>query len=457
MGKRIRFPIAVTLLALVLAACGTRVDKEAYLAALRRQLQAGAQQGGGPAATGGPTRPGGPAATATTGGSATNTGKGGTGSTGGSSGSSGSDAEKLKLSTAVAGNVISIGMHIPLTGAAPLPTNFSDVVDAVEEYFNAEAKINGRTVRFIIEDDGYDPAKGAAACRKLAEANPLFVIGHTMPAVQDTCAGLFNSRRIPYLMRGTYEEVLKNRPLAFFGTISDDRQGRLLAQYVMNRLDGKNHKIAVVYQNDQTAAYGAFSSEVKARGGKIVVAEQSAPRQSDYAATVQKLRQAGADIVFLSMPPVDAIKISVQSQGDGYHPTWLSGATYWNYNLSVQSAGMALDGAIAFSPWPTIDSAAANSFTDMWRRYRPNSEPEDLGLIIWGWANLARNAMLAAGPQLSRATLFDALNRFSFNETYWQSVTYTESNHNGATSVAVFRADGQSKRWRQVSGFASSF
>jgi branched-chain amino acid transport system substrate-binding protein len=387
----------------------------------------------------------------------TSSGNGSSRGSGGSSPTGGLTAAQLKLDTTAMGDVIPIGMHIPLTGAAPLPTNFSDIINAVQEYINKEARINGRSVRIIVEDDGYDPAKGAAACRKLADAKPLFVIGHTMPAVEDSCAGLFQSRRIPYLMRGTYEAVLKNRPLAFFGTISDNRQGKLLADYAIDRLDGRNHKIAAVYQNDQTAAYGAFSAEVKARGGRIVAAEQSAPRQSDYAATIQKLRQAGADIVFLSMPPVDTIKISYESQGNGYHPTWLGGATYWNYNLTVQSAGAAIDGAIAFSPWPTIDSAAANSFKDMWRRYRPNSEPEDLGLIIWGWLNLVRNAMIAAGPHLSRATFYDALNRLSFNQPYWAPVSYTPANHKGAMSVAVFRADGQAKRWRQISGFASSF
>jgi branched-chain amino acid transport system substrate-binding protein len=361
------------------------------------------------------------------------------------------------VSREVIGKQIDIGIHVPITGAAPIPTDFLDYMRVIETYVAEEAPIHGRTFRFVETDDGYDPAKGQAACRKLASENIVLAVGHTMPAVEDGCADLFGGKGIPYLMRGTYPSVLKDRPLAYFGTISDDRQGAMLADYAIGKLGAGSKKTAVVFQNDQTAARDTFVKQIASKGGKIVATEQSVPRQSDYAATVQKLQQAGAQIVFLSMPPVDAIKLSVQAQGAGYHPTYLGGGTYWNYNLTLESAGMALDGAIAFSPWASIDSSAANEFKAIYRRYRPNKQPEDIGLIIWGWYSMIRAVLEKAGPDISRATVVDALNHLDFSAPYWNPVRYTDGDHNGARSVAVLRADGQAKRWRQITGFTSRF
>lgn len=452
--------VGLAILALVVASCGTRVDRAAYMAELKSvgyTEQPGSLAGGTTLAPGALD----PGTGTVAGGSSTGgnvpAGQAADGTAAGSSGAPVLDSSSPKVSTKIEGNVVTVGMHVPETGAAPLPTNYKDTLDAIVKYFNTEGKVYGRTLRFVLEDDGYDPQKGLAACRKLAGENPLFVIGHTMPAVQEACAGLFGARGIPYLMRGTYPEILKNRPLSWFGTGPDDMQGILLADYVLHRLNGVGKNSAVVFQDDQVSSRDNFVARIKAGGGKIVLVDQSVPRQADYAATVQKLQDAKAEFVLLSLPPVDAIKIAVQAQGQGYHPTWLGGGTWWNYNMVLESAGMALDGAIVLSPWASIDSSACDEFKQVMRKYAPDTTPDDIGLIMWGWSNLIREAELKAGQQLSRDSFVRALNSLRYSKPYWQPISYTATNHRGATSVAVFRADGQAKRWRQISGFASSF
>ena len=353
--------------------------------------------------------------------------------------------------------MIRIGLHIPETGAAPLPTNYRDSLDAIVQYFNAESKVYGRTFQVVIEDDGYDPEQGMGACKKLAGENVLIVIGHSMPAVEDECAAFFAQQGIPYMARGTFPSVLANRPLSWFATTTDDVQGRLLADYVIHKLNGAGQPSAVVFQNDQQAAKAAFTAEIAARGGRIVDVEQSVPRQADYSATVQKLQQSGAKFVMLSMPPVDAIKLSQQAQSAGYHPTWLGGGTWWNYNMVLETAGMALDGAVVLSPWASIDSAGAQQFKDVYRRYRPNSEPDDIGLVMWGWMMLAHQAIAAAGQNLSRYSFAQGLQGLRYQTPWWTPLAYTATDHRGTSSVCVFVADGTAKRWRQTSGFVSSF
>lgn len=498
-------PWAVAVLAALAASgCGTRVDRAAYYARLSASgASAGEAAGESDAATEAPTQNGHDAGAATGGSGPGNAGLSAAGSgspsaspTGparsgrpparatattrgpsGPAGASGTAAggatpggpapgpataagatpapDRSGLSTELAGDVVRVGLHVPETGAAPLPTDWKDALAAVEEHVNANP-VHGRTIHFVVEDDGYDASRGLAACRKLADENVLFVIGHTAPAAEDACAGLYQTRRIPYLMRGVMEKVLGNRSLSWFGTISDDVQGRLLADYALNRLGAATKKAAVVYENDQTSARDSFVARLRSAGAGVTTEEVNS-RQSDFSAVVQKLQQSGAELVFLSLPPVAAIKIAVQSQGQGYHPTWLGGASYWNYNMALESAGAAMDGAISFSPWPSVDSADAAEYRAAYARARPGKEASDIGLVLWGWGNLTRAALDRAGPALSRASFVAALDGFEFRPPYWNPVRYDRGDHRGTGSVAVFRADGQARRWRQISGFSDRF
>lgn len=463
-SNRHRAVALLVVLTMVLAACGTQADRDAYLRSRRVVIVDEGSAGSGSDATSATDELAAIDGSTDTG-AATDAVTGATGATrartGGGAGGPGAAAGPATpglpdgISTEVVGDTIRIGMHLPETGAAPLPTDWADALDVVQQYLNDQHPPSGRRYEFVVEDDGYDPAKGLAACRKLADSEVLLVIGHSQPAVQDACAGLFGDRRIPYVMRGAQESILRDRPLAWMGTISDDRQGRLLGDYAVHQLGGASRKAAVLYENDQVASRDGFLERYRAGGGEVVVVEETQPRQPDFSATIEKLRQADAELVFLSMPPVDAIKVSVQAQGQGYHPTWLGGATYWNYNLVLESAGAALDGAVTFSPWPSVDSAAAAEYRSIFQQYRPGEEPSDVGLVIWGWASVVRAVVEKAGPDLSRAAVATAFQDLQVDVPTWNPLTYSPGDHRGSTSVAVFAADGQAKRWRQIADFSA--
>lgn len=74
------------------------------------------------------------------------------------------------------GDPIKVGSIVSKTG----PIDFSSTSDGARAYFdklNAEGGINGRKVEYVVEDDGNDPAKAAAAARKLAGEGVVALIG----------------------------------------------------------------------------------------------------------------------------------------------------------------------------------------------------------------------------------------------------------------------------------------
>jgi branched-chain amino acid transport system substrate-binding protein len=454
--------IAIVLVALATTACGTRVDKAAFYKALA--ASGGSNGQGGSTSTTGGTSTGGTSTGGTTGtsvggvtqskGGSTGGTSGGTSNNGGSSGSAASQG----VSTAPVGKTIKIGLNIPLTGAAPIPSTFKDSIDVAQDYLNSNGGINGRQVQFLVEDDGYDPAQGLAACKKLAGEGVLFAVGHTMPTIEEECTSFYGQQKIPYIMRGIPESNLAGHPLAYFGTPSDDFQSTLLADYVIKRVSGGKTLVNdIVTENDQPVSKTNYANEIKRLGGKYKSTYSSTPRQSDWSSIISHLQGDNAGIVFLNIAPVDAISLAVQSKNNGYHPIWVGEGTHWNYNLSMQSAQQALDGAIVFSPWASIDNAAANDYKAAYAKYKPGKTPDDLGLIIWGYANMIKQALVGAGLNLTRASFVDAMNKLNFSAAYWNPLTYTATDHRGPREVCVFQGDGSGQKWRQISGFTGAF
>jgi ABC-type branched-subunit amino acid transport system substrate-binding protein len=456
-NQRKALVIGLVLIALVAGACGTRVNKAQFYKNLaQQQAVSGATTGGTTGGTG--TTTGATTTTGTTtGGTTGGTTTGGTttgGTTGGNNGGGGS-AASLGVSTAPVGNTIKIGLNIPLTGAAPIPSSFQDSIDVAQDYLNSNGGLNGRQVQFIVRDDQYDPAAGLAACKYLAGQGILFAVGHTMPTVEEECTSFYNSQKIPYIMRGIPESTLVSHPLAYFGTPSDDFQSTLLADYVTSRIS-KTLVNDIVTENDQPVSKDNYASEIKRRGGKFGNTYNSTPRQTNWSSIISHLQGDNAGIVFLNIAPVDAISLAVNAKNQGYHPIWVGEGTHWNYNLTLQSGTDAFKGAVVFSPWCTLDNAAANDYKAAYAKYKPGKTPDDLGLIIWGYANMIKTAVLSAGKSLSRASFVDAMNRMQFSAGYWNPLTYTPTDHRGPRVVTVFTSNG-GQSWIQTSGFTGSF
>ena len=79
--------------------------------------------------------------------------------------------------TGVTPNTIVIGLHAPVTGAAPFPTtSFQEGKDLYFRYINDKGGINGRKVQVVFQDDQYDPSHAQQVCKQMVEQNRVFLL-----------------------------------------------------------------------------------------------------------------------------------------------------------------------------------------------------------------------------------------------------------------------------------------
>jgi ABC-type branched-subunit amino acid transport system substrate-binding protein len=112
----------------------------------------------------------------------------------------------------VSRDTITIGLHAPLTGASPVP---SDSVEKGKDLFfrwleSRGMDIGGRNVEVILRNDQFNPSTAVAVCKEMVEDEHVFMLmGFQGPDQMQACARYAASRDVPYVSPGSTTLALK--------------------------------------------------------------------------------------------------------------------------------------------------------------------------------------------------------------------------------------------------------
>jgi ABC-type branched-subunit amino acid transport system substrate-binding protein len=434
----------------------------------RTAKQAAAAGGGsGPGATSGPgsasgsgASGAGPAGAGSTGGGSSAT-PGGGASSGAAPGSAAPGGAVDR--TGVSDTVIKIGVHAPLTGAAPLPQNaFDKGKDVYWKFLAAKGGLLGRNVQIVFKDDQFNPAHAVQVCRELVEQDKVFLLFGVAGSDQITaCARYANAAGVPYLSAGVNEDGLTGLPNYFAVSQTYAQQNRTIAALIRNRLH--KTKIAIVLNAtpalDETQR--SITAEARAIGLNIVRQSRISKQASDseLVAEAQQLRTSGAEAVYVLTAPVNFIKLATNAYAQAYSPLWTGPGLTNGLNLVTEAGCPAIEGAHFLSPFPQLDviDRLDPDYTPAYKKYA-GGEPDDIGLAEWGLNKTLHLMMDASGRDLSRQSFVRALTsgrRFASN--VFPTVAYDGSIRFGANSMHVLRADCASRSWKTETAFAEGF
>ncbi len=96
--------------------------------------------------------------------------------------------------------------------------------------------MNGRKIRFIVEDDGFQPSRSIAAVKKLIEQDKVFALVGTLG--DSWRAGdhrLHPIEKVPSIYQGSGISELAFPPKRYFFPVQPNfiSEGRIIAQYVV--------------------------------------------------------------------------------------------------------------------------------------------------------------------------------------------------------------------------------
>ncbi|MGH6990079.1 MAG: ABC transporter substrate-binding protein [Stellaceae bacterium] len=327
----------------------------------------------------------------------------------------------------VSDSQILIGQTQPYSGPA---STYSTIGKASAAYFamvNAKGGINGRKIKFLSWDDGYNPAKTVEQTRKLVEEEHVLLIFDSVGTPTSLAVQKYlNQKGVPQLFVGsgaTRWADPKHFPWTLGWQPAYRTEGRVYGHYVLKT---KPHaRIAALYQDDD---YGhdylnGMRDVLGARADKMFVAMQTyAPTDPTVASQMVFLAASHADVFLdISQPRITAMAIRKAYQL-GWHPLHIVNSVSTSVDQVLRPAGLeASKGLVAaiYLKDPTDPAwkgdAGLVAYLAFMKKYDPAGDPDD-GLNVYGYsvAQTLVRVLRQCGDDLTRANVMKEATHLDF-------------------------------------------
>ena len=351
-----------------------------------------------------------------------------------------------QVTTGVTKNEIKLGGVFALSGPARLIMEpYEQGIRIVFNKVNADGGIYGRKINWILDDDGYQPARTLAGIKKLVERDEVFVLfGNLGTPTTKAVMPYVEQAKIPYFVAVASPEPISRYT---FGLMANyDQVMYQVTKYMVQKAGVK--KPGYLYQNDDLGAVGRIGVERALKELNVPLAADVGYERgtNDFGTQVLKLRDAGADgVISMGIGPATANGVK-QATGIGYKPVWGT-FSVGGSALMYQLLGASVDGMVFGSEIETADSPAAREVKTLLAKDFPGV-PVDWGTML-GYANakLMVEALKAAGPNPTREGVIAAVEGRSIDLGVMAPVNYASNKRTAANAIAVFQwKNGKAER-----------
>ena len=372
--------------------------------------------------------------------------------------------------TGVSDKVIKIGIHAPLTGAAPVPSD--SVQQGKDLYFRWMAEkgqsLFGRTIEVVLKNDQYNPSTAVAVCKEMVEKDKVFLLAGSAGTDQiQACARYAASVGVPYLGAGVTELVLNQLTNYFATSMTYNEQGPLLADMLVSDLGAKNEKNGMLTfdtPNFEDARTG-FSEGMEKQGAQIVydrrVSKGAGP--GDARSVVQEMKTAGIENVFVLTSPVWFIQVIAAANEQNYQPQWVGVGISMTFDTVANVAcgsGASLDGAKFFAPFPAwFDSNQYDpEFRQASQQMSSKGQGDDFMWLSWSGSKTIWDMFKNIGPDPTREKFIYEVERMrGLKNGIGPELSYQPGDHFGADEVHVLEARCSDRKWHTLKSFVSDF
>ncbi|HEX2887354.1 ABC transporter substrate-binding protein [Vineibacter terrae] len=301
---------------------------------------------------------------------------------------------------------ILLGMHTDLSGVgATYGVSSSNAVKMRFDEANEAGGINGRKIRLIVEDQGYQVPKAVQACNKLINRDKVFAFVQAAGTpMNNACFKDQLAAEVPNLFPLTASRMMFEpfHRLKFYFAASYFDQIRSAVNYFVKEKGKK--AVCVMYQDTDYGKEILDGAETQAKKLNVKLVETTAhkPTDQDFTAPITKLRQAGCDLVLMGTIVRDSIIPYVTARKMGWTDVDFVGsaATY----DSVVGAAQGMDGfyAMGLTEMPYADSPvpAIREFVERYKK-KFNIDPNIGAVYGHVAADLTVLGLKNAGPDLT--------------------------------------------------------
>nr|BAL54010.1 branched-chain amino acid transport system substrate-binding protein [uncultured Chloroflexota bacterium] len=349
---------------------------------------------------------------------------------------------------------IKIGVNAELTGNIPVVGESckNAAMLAVKEVNDAGGlEVGGKKyqVELVIEDNEDKAESAAAAAQKLATAGVLAMIGPNASRNAIPAAEVAESSGMPMISPWstnpkTTMDAKTGQPkkFVFRAAFIDDFQGVVAARFAIEQL--KTQRPAVLY--DVASEYNKGIAEVykktlEANGIQVVAFETYTTGDKDFSAQLTKIKDAGADTLFLPNY-YSEVPLQVQQAHKIGFTGMILGSDSWGNQELISLCGGECEGYFFTTHYaPDIATPKAQAFIKAYEAAYGKT-PDDVAALTYDSFGLLFQAIKAAG-KLDRQAIRDALAAITLYEGVTGNMQFKGSGDPIKSAVILQIKDGK--------------
>ena len=369
-------------------------------------------------------------------------------------------ASEMPQETGVSEGEVVLGMHTDLSGVVAIwGVGVRDGARMRFDEANAAGGVHGRKIRLVVEDTGYQVPRAIQAANKLIHRDKIFamVLATGTPTnnavleeqLSEGVPNLFPLtgarsmaepfHRLKFTARGIYYNEMRSAVRYFH-----EEMGKSNNNNNNNNTNNNNGNFCAMYHDSE---YGleileAVEDQLSEMGLELVEHAAHVPTETEFTASVLKLKRAGCDVVLLGSVHRDTILIlETARKMDWNQVVWVGNNAAYAQVIADQESGSG-EGYYCFAHIARLyeDSIEDASVRAWWDGYleRFGSEPGLAAMEGYRNADLVVEALERAGRDLTREGLIAALESIDdYRDIFGYSVSFSAENHNGVHSSSL--------------------
>lgn len=328
---------------------------------------------------------------------------------------------------------------------------------AVDE-INAKGGIQGRKIKLLVEDNGYEPKRAVLAAQKLVTQDGAFaILGHLGTATNMAALPFLIENKVFNFMPQGASSGLYDPPSPYKVALAPSyfSMSASTIDYMMKKKAYK--RVGVIYQDDDYGreAFEGVEAYLKAKGTPLVEKTSYKRGATDFSSQMAKLKAADCDLVFNASTLREFIGSVGEARKIGFNPDFLGTAA--NYSQQVPLlGGAAMEGVYGatFIALPYADDpnpAVRDWFAAYKRRF--NEDPGLYSMYAYYAMTTFAKAADNAGKNLTPETFNTALEATKLGTDALGNPGFNVSKDNRLSNQKVRVTQLVKGKWNLVSEF----